>query len=326
MRIVIPDDFPSVYEGHPELERLRTLGEVSHHTTRPSADELRERLIGADACINIRSYCIFDAPLLDALPDLRMISILGTGTDNVDLDAAAQRGVVVTNTPGASSRSVAEFTIGLMFAVARHIALTDRRLRGGEWYHERGPELYGKTLGLIGLGSIGSEVARIAQGIGMRVVGWSFQHDPERAARLGVELLERDDVLRQSDVVSLHLRSSPQAAGLISARELGLMKSSAVLVNSARGAIVDQDALYQALRDRRIAGAGLDVFPIEPLPAESPLRELDNVVLTPHLAAVTHEASVRLARMPVENIASWAAGRPEHVVNPAALEHPRQRR
>ncbi len=327
MKIVIPDDYPSVYEGRADLARLRTLGEVEHHTTRPSGpDELRARLVGADACINVRSYCIFDRALLDALPTLRMISILGTGTDNVDLAYAAELGVVVTNTPGAAATSVAEFTIGLMFAVSRSIVLCDRRLRGGEWFHREGPELRGKTLGLIGLGAIGSEVARIGRGIGMRVIGWSFREDPERAGRLGVELVERDEVLRQADVVSLHLRNSPQSAGIIGARELGLMKQTAFLINTARGALVDQDALYEALRAGRIAGAGLDVFQVEPLPADSPLRGLDNVVLEPHLAAVTAEANARVAKMPVDNIANWIDGKPTHVVNPAALEHPRQKR
>lgn len=321
MRFVIPDNYPPVYsDDHTAVAPLRERGTLTIHSTRfASPAELIERLRGAQIAINVRSYAIFDEPTLAALPDLRMLSILGTGTDNVDLEAATRRGVVVTNTPGASSTSVAEMTIGLMFAVARSIVLYDRRLRAGEWQHVVGPELYGKTLGLVGLGSIGSEVARIARGIGMNVLGWSFRHDPERAERLGVRLVDLDELLRSSDVVSLHLRNSPQAAGIIGAREIGLMKPSAILINTARGALVDQEALVAALRERRIAGAGIDVFVTEPLPPDSPFVGLDNVVITPHAAAVTHEAQARLAQMPVDNIIAYLDGRPQHVVNPEAL-------
>lgn len=321
MRFVIPDNYPPVYgDDHPAVAPLCERGTLTIHSTRfASQAELIERLQGAPIMINVRSYAIFDEPTLAALPDLRMISILGTGTDNVDLKAATRRGIVVTNTPGASSTSVAEMAIGLMFAVARNIVLSDRRLREGTWQHAIGPELYGKTLGLVGLGSIGSEVARLARGIGMKVLGWSFRQDPERARRLGVELVELDELLRTSDVISLHLRNSPQAAGIIGTRELGLMKPTAILINTARGALVDQAALVAALRERRIAGAGIDVFVPEPLPADSSFIGLDNVVLTPHAAAVTHEAQARLAQMPVDNIIAYLDGRPQNVVNPEAL-------
>ena len=162
----------------------------------------------------------------------------------------------------------------------------------------------------------------MAQGLGMRVLAWSFTRDPARAAALGVELVpDRDDVFRQSDVVSVHLRNTPEVRGLIGARELGLMKPTAYLINTARAAIVDQDALVDALRERRIAGAGIDVFLQEPLPPEAnPFKDLDNVVLMPHAGAVTREANARSRKMPVDNIIAFLDGRPEHVVNPAALE------
>jgi phosphoglycerate dehydrogenase-like enzyme len=321
MRVVIPDNYPPVYQNdQPVLAPLRPFGSVEIFSTRfATPAELIERCQGARCLINVRSYAVFDVPVLDALPDLEMISILGTGTDNVDLDAATERGIVVTNTPGVSAVSVAEATIGLLFAVTRRLPLMDRRLRAGVWQHEIGPELRGRTLGVVGLGAIGSEVATLGRGLGLRVIAWSFRRDPERAARLGIELVELDDLLRQADVVSLHLRNSPQAAGLISARELALMKPTAYLINTARGAIVDQSALVDALRERRIAGAALDVFVPEPLPADSPFLTLDNVVVTPHVAAVTHEAQARLAQMPVDNIVAFLQGHPEHVVNPAVL-------
>ncbi|MCL5027172.1 MAG: hypothetical protein M1531_11900 [Chloroflexi bacterium] len=326
MKIVIPDDFPPVYEGHPEVERLRQYGEVAVHSSKAaSVGELLERLKGAQIVINVRSYTVFDAALFAACPELRLVSILGTGTDNVDMTAASANGVLVTNTPGASTVSVAELTFALMLAAARHIALADRKVREGEWYHALGFELRGKTLGLLGLGTIGQEVARLGQAFGMRVVAWSITHDPERARSLGVDLLDRDEVLRQADIVSLHLRASPQTTGIIGERELGLMKPSAILVNTARGVLVDEAALARALRTGRIAGAGVDAYPQEPLPADSPLRGLDNLVLSPHVGWVTNEASVRLTAMPVDNVAAYIAGKPQYAVNPEALKHPKQK-
>jgi phosphoglycerate dehydrogenase-like enzyme len=328
MRIVVPDDFPPVYGDEPTaLDPLRGRGEVTVHSTRAAdRDELIARLAGAQVAINIRAYTVFDAALLDALPDLRLISILGTGTDNVDLAAAAERGVVVTNTPGASTYSVAEMALALMLGAARHVALGDRRMREGQWRHNKGIELHGKTLGVVGLGLIGQAMAQMGAAMGMEVLAWSFNNDPERARACGATAVELDDLLRDSDVVSLHLRASAEANGLIGRRELALMKPTAILVNTARGALVDEVALAEALRKRRLFAAGLDAYQKEPLPADSPLRDLENVVLSPHAGWVTDEASRRLLQMPVYNVLAYLNGSPTHVVNPAALEHARQRR
>jgi D-3-phosphoglycerate dehydrogenase len=249
---------------------------------------------------------------------LRLISILGTGTDNVDLAAAARRDVTVTNTPAVGAASVAELTLGLMLAAVRCIPLSDARVRQGVWQHEEGPELDGKTLGLLGLGAIGSRVARMGIGLGMRVIAWSFTRDPERAAALGVELVaERDEVFRRSDVLSVHLRNTPEVRGLVGARELSLMKPTAYLINTARGALVDAVALAEALRAGRLAGAGLDVFTEEPLPPErNPFVDVNTVVLTPHLGAVTREANARSRAMPVDNIIAFLEGSPRNVVPP----------
>ncbi|MER3405817.1 MAG: hydroxyacid dehydrogenase [Chloroflexota bacterium] len=326
VRIVIPDDFPPVYQGHPQLERLRTLGHVQVYGTRAaSPEELLARLEGAQIVLNVRAYSVFDRWLLDRLPELRLISILGTGTDNVDLEAATELGVLVCNTPGASTVSVAELTMALILATARHVALSDRKVRGGEWYHREGFELRGKTLGVLGLGLIGQEVARLGKAFGMRVLAWSFTYDEQRAAECGAQLADFHDVLRQADVLSLHLRSSPRTRGIIGRMELQLMKPGAILVNTARGALVDEEALAEALRAGRLAGAGLDVYVQEPLPPESPLIQLDNVVLTPHIGWVTREASECLARTPVENIEAYLAGHPQHVVNPDVLARARPR-
>lgn len=326
MKVVVPDDFPSVYADHPDqLSRLRAIGEVALHQSRAAdEDELITRLRGADAVINVRAYSVFSERLLAALPELRLISVLGTGTDNIDLAACNARGVIVTNCPGAATASVAELTFALMLAVARGVPRADREVRAGVWAHLPSFELRGKVLGIVGLGLIGQAVARLGHAFDMPVIAWSFHDDPERAARIGVEMVSLEELLRRADVVSIHLRNSPEARELIGSRELGLMKPSAVLINTARAAIVDDAALLAALREKRIAGAGLDVFRQEPLPGGSPWAELDNVVLTPHAGAVTAEASARLAAMPVENILNFAAGHPTHVVNPVALEHARR--
>jgi phosphoglycerate dehydrogenase-like enzyme len=320
MDIVIPDDFPPTYASleQADLKRLAPFGSVVLHTTRAETrQELFERLKDAEVAINVRAYTLFDDELLSHAPKLRLISILGTGTDNVDLAAARARGITVTNTPGVGAPSVAELAVGLMLAVTRAIPLSHQRLQSGTWQHVEGPELAGKTLGLLGLGAIGAYVARIAKnGFGMRVIAWTFSDDPERARALGVELVERDDVFRQADVVSVHLRNTPEVRNLVDARTLGLMKPTAYVINTARGALVDAPALAAALREHRIAGAGLDVYSEEPLAAHAnPFAGLDNIVLMPHVGAVTHEAAARSRAMPIDNIIAFVEGRPEHVVN-----------
>lgn len=321
MDIVIPDDYPPTYASleQADLQRLAPYGTVQLHTTR-AADraELFSRLAPADVLINVRAYTRLDDEAFSNAPHLKMVSILGTGTDNVDLEAASRRGISVTNTPGVGAPSVAELTIGLMLSLVRAIPLSDARLRQGTWQHVEGPELAGKTLGLLGLGAIGEYVARLGRGFGMRVIAWSFSNDPERAERLGVELVERDEIFRQSDVVSVHLRNTPEVRGIIGVRELALMKPTTYLVNTARGALIDEPALAAALAAQQIAGAALDVYQEEPLvPERNPFRDLPNVVLTPHIGAVTREANTRSRAMPVDNIIAFLEGHPQHVVNQA---------
>jgi len=320
MQIVIPDDYPPMYASldQPDLRRLSQYGTLKLHTTRAAARaELFARIAAADVLINVRAYTVLDDEALAVAPDLKLVSILGTGTDNVDLGAAKRRGITVTNTPGVGAPSVAELTFGLILAVTRGIPLSDARVRQGTWQHVEGSELEGKTLGLLGLGAIGERVARLGRGFGMRVIAWSFAHDAARADRLGVELVERDEVFRQSDIVSVHLRNTPEVRGLVGARELALMRPSAYLINTARGALVDQDALAEALRAGRLAGAGLDVFVDEPLqPDRNPFLDLTNVVLTPHAGAVTLAANARSRAMPIDNTIAYLERRAEHVVNP----------
>jgi D-3-phosphoglycerate dehydrogenase len=317
MKFAIPDNFPVIYSAdHPALQPLYARGEVllasTLHRTR---EELIDRLRGATAAINVRAYSKFDDAVFAALPELRFLTVMGTGTDNIDLEAARRHGVVVSNTPTAPTVSVAEHTVALTLALTKNLAPMDRALRGGEWRHLPGIELRGKTFGFIGLGLIAAEVAPVMRALGMRLVGWSFTADEDRAQRLGVHLLERDEVLRTADIVSLHLRASSRTAGFIGRHELGLMQPTAYLINTARGAIVDEAALVDALAARRIAGAAIDVFQQEPLPADSPFLALENVLLTPHVAWVTDAGTARMARHPVDNVLAFLAGKPQFVVS-----------
>jgi phosphoglycerate dehydrogenase-like enzyme len=320
VKIVVPDDFPIAYGSpdHPDLARLRDYGEVVTHTTRfADRAEFFDRIADAEVVVNVRAYSTFDEEALEHAPKLKMISIQGVGTDNVDLAAAKRRGVVVTNTPGVNAVSVAVLALGLMFAVIRGIPVTDRRLREGTWQHPKAFEIQGKTLGLLGLGAIGSHLARLGRGVGMQVIAWSWNRDPARAERLGVELVERDELFRRADVVSVHLRNTPEARGSVGRRELELMKPSAILINTARAAILDQDAVVDALRSGRIDGAGFDVYLTEPLPLDqNPFKDLDNVVIMPHAGGATAESAERSNRAPIDNVIAFLEGRPEHVVNP----------
>jgi D-3-phosphoglycerate dehydrogenase len=236
--------------------------------------------------------------------------VWGTGTDHVDLAAATRHGVTVTNTPGVSAISIAEHALALLLAAARHIPQMDASTRRGEWARGQSVELRGKTCGIIGLGAIGRQFARLAGAVGMRVIAWTMHPKPLP----GVELVELDELYRTSDVVSVHLRLSPETAGFVGARQFALMKKSAILINTARGAIVDEAAMINALVEGRIRGAGLDVFATEPLPEGHPLAKLANVVMTPHCAGITPEALEAGLRMAVENIWAFAAGTAEHVV------------
>ena len=310
-RIVIPDDAPPVMAGSQAYRQLLEQTAVDYHDTLPATEErLIERIATAEVVINIRSSTRFTENVFEQCPDLRLLSLWGTGTDNVDLAAAARHGVTVTNTPGVSAISIAEHALTLMLAVARRILLLDAEVRQGGWPRGNAAQMHGKTLGIIGLGAVGRRFAGLGAGIGMRVIAWTMHPDPA----LGFELVSLDDLLRSSDVVSLHLRLSAETRGFIGKREFEKMKSSAIFINTARGPIVDEPALIEALAARRIAGAGLDVFEVEPLPVGHPLSLLDNVVLTPHCAGVTPEALEAGLELSITNIWNFLEGRPTNVV------------
>lgn len=283
---------------------------VRTYLTRPTTpEELVARIQDAEVVFNIRATSRFTAEVFAQCPGLRMISIWGTGADNVDLKVARERGVRVTNTPGVSAISVAEHTLSLIMAAVKHTVDVDRQVREGKWPRAMTSQLYGKTLGLIGTGAIGREVARLGRGIGMRVIAWTFHPGGDFA-----EWVSLEDVFRRSDVVSVHVRQSPETVGMIRREHFEMMKPAAVFINTARGPIVREADLLEALQSNRIAGAGLDVFDKEPLPADSPFRGLPNVVLTPHAAGVTPEATEAGIALAIENVFAFLAGDPQNVV------------
>lgn len=305
--IVVPDDFPSVFEGSAAHERARALGEVRVHAERGAENEteLERRIGSAGIAINIRAHARFTEAVFRACPRLKMISIWGTGTDNIDLAAAARHGVTVCNTPGINAYAVAEHTIALMLAAARRIPGIDREMRAGAWPRDMLVQLHGKTLAVFGAGAIGARVAQLARGFGMEVLSWSARADTAAA---------KDDFLRRADFVTLHLRLVPETRGFIGRREFGLMKREAFLINTSRGALVDREALLDALASGRIAGAGLDVYHEEPLKPDDPLLSSTRTVLSPHNAGQTPEVRRDGLLCAVENIESFLAGRPVNVV------------
>lgn len=308
-RIVIPDDEPAVMLPSAAYGKLAGC-DVRTYDDRPSSSaELAARIRDAEIVINIRSTSKFTAKVLDTCPQLRLISIWGTGTDNVDLEAARRRGVSVTNTPGVSATAVAEHTLALILAVAKQIVTVDCQVRLGKWPRAMVPQLRGKVLGLIGTGAIGREVARLGRAIGMRVIAWTFHPSGDTAEWVGF-----NEVFRQSDVVSVHVRQSSDTVGFIRREHFEMMKPGAIFINTARGAIVNESDLISVLRTNRIAGAGLDVFEHEPLRPDSPLHALSNVVLTPHAAGITPETTEAGLALAIDNVFAFLAGRPTNVV------------
>jgi phosphoglycerate dehydrogenase-like enzyme len=261
----------------------------------------------------MRERTPFDRALLDRLPDLRLLVTTGMANASIDLDAARDRGVLVCGTRSRQP-GPAELTWALVLAVTRRVAQEDAAVRAGGWQTTIGPELSGRTLGVLGLGRLGSIVAGYGRAFGMRVLGWSANLDPGHARELGVEPVTLDDLLTRSDVVSVHLTLSDRTRGLLGARELDLIGPEGYLVNTSRGPIVDEAALVQALRAGRIAGAGLDVFDVEPLPADHPLRTVPRAVLTPHIGYVALDAYRVFYADAVEDVIAWMAGEPVRVL------------
>lgn len=286
----------------------------------PTTAQLRSLIAGYDALI-VRSNTQVTAEVLEGASRLAVVARAGTGVDNIDVDAATRRGILVVNAPTSNTVAVAEHTLGLMLALARHIPQADARLHHGQWEKRQfmGSELRDKTLGLVGLGRVGAAVAARARAFEMRIIAHDPFVAPERAQRLGVEMVGLEELLQQADYVSLHVPSTERTRGMIAARELGLMKRSAYLINCARGDLVALDDLAQALCQGRIAGAALDVFPDEPQVSPT-LLACPNLVLTPHLGASTYEAQSGAALQAAQQVVDVLAGRqPRYPVNITAL-------
>lgn len=285
-----------------------------------SPEALRQKIVDYHGLI-VRSGTKVTAEIIDAAEQLQVIGRAGVGVDNIDVTAATRRGIVVMNAAAGNTLSTAEHTFALMLAVARRLPQAYVSLRGGAWERRKfkGTELFGKTLGVVGIGRIGRELARRAMAFGMRVVAHDPFLDADVFANLGVEALELADLLRGSDFITIHVPYSAETHYLIGEAELALCKPGAYLLNVARGGVVDEAALYKALRAGRLAGAALDVFEHEP-PGESPLLNLDNVVATPHIAASTAEAQVRVAEEIARSVANFLVKQNvENLINPEVL-------
>ena len=277
------------------------------------AGPLGERLAPFDAVVAMRERTPFDAAVLDALPRLRLLVTTGMANASIDVAAAAARGIVVCGT-GSLAGPPAELTWGLILALLRHIPAEDAAIRAGAWQTTVGTELAGRTLGVIGVGRLGARVAAVGRAFAMDVLAWSQNLDPEAARAAGAQPVSRDELLERADVVTIHLRLSARTRGLIGAAELARMRPSAILVNTSRGPIVDEEALLAALHAGTIAGAGLDVFDTEPLPPDHPLRSAPNTVLTPHLGYVTNATYARFYGDAVEDISAYLRGAPVRVI------------
>jgi D-3-phosphoglycerate dehydrogenase len=317
-RIIIPDDFPRVISGTKAEGKLKALGEVQIYMDKAKTqEELVERIKGAEVVMNLRAYTHLTAEVLALSGKLRLISIWGTGTDNVDLESARRLGITVTNTPGANALSVAEHTIAILLSLSRQIPLLDREVRAGKWPRAEMVQLSGKVLGLFGLGAIGRHVARMARGLGMDVIAWTFHPSPERAKESGVRFVSKEELLESSDVVSLHLLLTNETRGFFKKKDFDSMKPTAFFVNTARAGLIEPEALYEALRSKKIAGAALDAYDQEPLPPAHALTMLPNIVLTPHNAGMTPEAILHGLMMAVENVETFLTGKgmdPAHMV------------
>ena len=313
-RCAIIDDYQGCAPGMADWGALAPDVEVEAFRDHVACeDALARRLAGYEIVCAMRERTPFPRSLFEKLPRLQLLLTSGMRNLSIDGAAAADHGVTVCGTPSVGTPT-AELAWGLILALARNIPAEDRATRAGGWQHTLGVGLEGKTLGVIGLGRLGARVAGIGQAFGMEVIAWSQNLTDERCREVGVALAGKQDLLRTADVVTVHLLLSARTRGLLGAAELALLKPGAFLVNTSRGPIVDEAALIDALERRAIAGAGLDVFDIEPLPQDHPFRRLDNTVITPHLGYVSAENYRCYFPAMVEDIRAWLAGTPVRVL------------
>ena len=278
------------------------------------ADDVVKALQGFDIVCAMRERTAFPRAVIEKLPDLKLLITTGLRNASIDVAAAKERGVVVCGTPS-TGNPTSGITIGLMLELTRHIGYENTRMKAGvPWQTTIGMDLDGLTLGVLGLGKLGIRTAKIAQAFGMKVIAWSQNLTPEKCKEVGVDYVGKEDLFRQADFVTIHVVLSQRTRGLVGAKELALMKPSAYIINTSRGPIIDEAALLATLRDKKIAGAGLDVFDVEPLPIDHPLRKMDNVVLTPHLGYVALQNYRAYFAGVVDDIRAFLDGKPIRVL------------
>ncbi len=327
LKVAILDDYANVALESADWTRLAGVADITVFDRHLSEQEAASALKPFDVLCTMRERMALPRSLFERLPNLKLVAIVGLSLSNLDMAAATEHGVLVIQSDFRTAESndyasaTPELAWGLLIATVRHIAGEDRRMREGGWQSTVGVILFGKTLGLLGLGRIGKRMAGFGRAFSMNVIAWSQNLTAEAAATAGARYVGKDQLFAEADMVSIHLQLTARTRGLVGARDLALMKRQAYLINTSRAAIVDTAALVEALRERRIAGAGIDVFDLEPPPADHPFRMMDNVTLTPHLGYVTRETlRVFYGAMP-EAIAAFARGAPVRVANPDALTH-----
>jgi phosphoglycerate dehydrogenase-like enzyme len=316
-KVALLDDYQGAGISQPYWRRLAArIALEGFRDTLHDESELVERLRPFQIVVPIRERTHFSAPILRQLPKLELLSLTGKNSGQVDMAAATEQRILVTQTEG-SGPSAIEMTMALMLALAHRVPQEDRAMHLGLWQTGIGFDLSGKVLGIVGLGRIGTRIAAFGNQLGMRVLAWSANLTEQKAAAARATYVELDDLCQQSDIITLHLRLSERTNQIITARHISLMKATACFVNTARGQLVDEEALVDALRAGRIRGAALDVFHTEPLPVNHPLRSLENVILTPHMGYVTEDSYGQFFRQAVENIESYLEGRvPAGAMNP----------
>ena len=308
------DDYQNVALSSADWSAVRrrfTVRAITEHHT--DETELVDALFASEVVVAMRERTAFPAGVLRRLPVLRLLVTTGMANAAIDLDAARERGITVCGTSG-TGRAVPELTLGMIIALTRHIAAEDAAVRSGGWQHTIGPGLAGHILGVVGLGRLGVPVARLAQAFDMSVIAWSPQLTAERAAEHGVRAVSKSELFAESDVITIHMPLSDRSRGLITAEDIALMRPTAYLINTSRGPIVDEGALIDALREHRIAGAGLDVYDVEPLPVDHPLRSLPNTLLLPHIGYVTSDIYRQWFGQVVEDVLAFTDGVPIRVL------------
>ncbi len=327
-RVAILDDYAGLALDLADWSPVQTRSDVTVFDRHLSEAEAVDALRPFDVVCTVRERMALPRTLIERLPNLKLITIVGKSLPNLDMAAATERGVLVAHSNFANPRfssirdATPELAWGLMIATVRNLAEEHRRMRDGGWQSTTGLTLSGKTLGLLGLGRIGRRMTEYAKVFGMQVIAWSQNLTEEAATAVGARRVDKATLFEQSDVVSIHLVLSERTRGLVAGPELALMKPDAYLINTSRGPIVDEAALITALRTRRIAGAGLDVFDIEPPAPDHPLRLLPNVTLSPHLGYVTREMLGAFYSDTVEAVLAWLNGTPIRIANPEALQRP----